>query len=188
MISSLNAKNQMKKVVVELMKPKGSANDLRTSHIYDDSFDSILRKITHGVVGDKCQDGVKCEGGTISGALNQILSILATRLGKTGTIGYKSVQKSEIKKEKFKLKLNDDLLKLRGKQEVNGIKNEKDKETKKYNNDNILESDVQNLNTEYFNAADEYDDEMEQDSEEIEPTTNGVEYFVYGGNKIAPLN
>lgn len=189
MISSLSAKNKMTQIAVEITRPNSSTNSIRTSAVTGDSLDSILRKITHRVIDDNCQDGINCMGGTMTGALDKVLSMLATRLGKTGSIGYKSIQKSEIKQQKFKLKLSDNSLELKDKEKIsNKFKNENDQGTKQYNDYNILETEIQNTSTENNDDVNENDDVIEQDIEENEPTTYGVEYFVFGGNKIAALN
>lgn len=186
-ISSLNAKDQGKEVAVQVIWPKGSNNKKETSNVTEDSLNSVLSKIRSEVIDDNCPEGINCTGDTMTGALGKVLGILATRLGKSGGIGYQSVKKSEITQQKFKLKLDGNSFKLKDEEDRQLVsdKNRNDEETEKYNNDNIKETEIQNLNpTENYNAYNENDDEMEQNSEEIGPPTNGVEYFVVGGNKI----
>lgn len=193
-ISSTSAKLRSKDLAEQW--PKESTNRIKTYNVTTDNLNPILSQIhsnTRGVIDVNCPDGINCTGESMTSAFDRILNILATRVGRNGTIGYKSVQKSEIKQQNFHLKLDDNLFKLKEKelkQAVNDkTENKNNKESKKYNNDNTIEMEIKNPTpTENVNVSNESEDEIEQSSEEKASTTNGVEYFVFGGNKIVALN
>lgn len=181
MISSVIAKDQVKELAAQVKRSKGFTNKVKTSNVNRDISNPISSKFRTGVIDDKCPEGINCIDEPMTGAVDLILGILATRLDKTGSLGYKSVQKSQIKEEQFKLKLEDE-------KDSDKIKNVNNKKAKKYNNDNTSEMEIRNLNSiENINDANGSDDEIEQNSEEKGPTTNGVEYFLFGGNNIVAV-
>lgn len=193
MILCLSAKKKGKDLAVQVMWPEGSTNNRTTSNVTGDNLDAILSKITRGVIDDNCPEGINCLGESMTGAVDKVLSLLAARLGKTGSIDYNSVQKSEITQQKLQIKLDDNLSKPKDeedKQEVSDtVKNENKKEPKKNSYSNMTEMKIENLNpTENFDASNESDEEIEQNSEENGPTTNDVEYIVIGGNKIVAVH
>lgn len=191
MVSSLSARIQSKNLAEQVIWPEESANKIKTSNVISDNLNAILSQITGRTIDDKCSEYKNCTGKSFSKVFAEALSILTARAGNTGSIGYKSVQKNEIKQHKFQLKRDNNLFKLKNeevKQEMsNKTENGSSKKSKKYVNNNTIEMEIKDLNPENFNDADNSDDEMEQNSEEEEATTNGVEYFVFGGNKIAAI-
>lgn len=180
-ISTLSAKDQLKDIAVDVVWPEAPTNRIKTRDVVKGNLNSIL------FIDDYCPKGMNCIEESMTRAVDKVLSMLATRVAETGSIGYESIQKSEIKQQKLQLKVDNSLYKLKdeeNKEQLSDkIQNKNNRDSKKYNN--TIEMEMTNLNpTENFNAAIESDEENEQDSEEKDSTTNSVEYIVFGGNKI----
>lgn len=182
-ISTLSAKDQLKDLAVEVIWPEGPTNRIKTPDVFEGNLNSIL------FIDDHCPNGMNCIEESMIRAVDKVLSMLFTWAGKTGDIRYESIKKSEIKHRTLQLKVDDNLYRDEEHNEdlSDKIKIKNNKESKKYNN--TTEMEITNLNsTENFNAAIESDEEIEQDSEEKDSTTNSVEYIVFGGNKIVPVD
>lgn len=94
----------------------------------------------------------------------------------------------KINMDTYKVKLHNNTFKPEDKENRNKhdkTKNQYDKETNKYDYGNITQMEIQHPNPiESFNAANKNDDEMEQNIEKKGPTTNGVDYSLFGSNTI----
>lgn len=86
----------------------------------DNSINTVLHQITRGILNDHCPAGINCMGKPITDTIDKVLQILATRAGKSDDIDYKSVEKSDNRKEKFKVKQDDNIYKLDEEYKNNG--------------------------------------------------------------------
>lgn len=107
-----NIENLVKNVPLQVILPKKSTKKIKTSDLIRHNFKSIRNKINRGVINDNCPAGINCIGESMTDALDSILSLLSTRLGKIDIIGYKSARKNDIMHQKFILKRDHNMFEL----------------------------------------------------------------------------
>lgn len=97
---------------MEIKWPENSVNRAKRLKLGDNSIKTVLHQITRGILNDHCPAGINCMGKPMTDTIDKVLQILATRAGKSDDVDYKSVEKSDNRKEKFKVKQDDDIYKL----------------------------------------------------------------------------